>query len=260
MAFRDMLESSKRSGPGPGALGDLEEAGMGCDFYEAVETRRSVRAYLPDPVPQEALDRCLDAARKAASSSNLQHWEFVIIRDPELRKEANAICLDQRGPAQAPLLVAVVAHMDTWKRTSRFMLDTLRQRGIVRPSQELYWGKQVPLLYTQGPFGALGLVRKAAARILSLFRPTPTFMSRCDLRVLANKSTALAAATFMLALRAEGYDTCPMEGFDPWRAKRLLNLGPGAEVCMFLSVGKRGPEAVWWDRILVPREWSVREL
>jgi nitroreductase len=64
----------------------------------------------------------------------------------------------------------------------------------------------------------------------------------------------------MLALRAEGYDSCPMEGFDPWRAKRLLGLGRGAEVCMFLAVGKRGPKALWWDRILVPRAWTVREL
>jgi hypothetical protein len=51
-----------------------------------------------------------------------------------------------------------------------------------------------------------------------------------------------------------------MEGFDPWRAKRLLGLGPRAEVSMFLAIGKRGPKAIWWERILVPREWSVREL
>jgi hypothetical protein len=51
-----------------------------------------------------------------------------------------------------------------------------------------------------------------------------------------------------------------MEGFDPWRAKRLLDLPAGAEVCMFLAIGKRGPKALWWERILVPREWLVREL
>lgn len=229
-------------------------------FYDAVDSRRSVREFLPDPVPAEVLDRCLEAACKAPSSSNLQHWEFVILRDPELRRAADRVCLSQKGPATAPLLVAVVAHRDTWKRTSRFMLDTLQARGLLRPSQTAYWGHHVPLLYATGPFGLFGLLKKAFARFLSLRKPVHNLMSRSDLRVLSHKSTALAAATFMLALRAEGYDSCPMEGFDPWRAKRLLKLGAGAEVCMFLAIGKRGPKGLWWDRILVPRAWSVREL
>jgi nitroreductase len=230
------------------------------DFYSIVEGRRTVRDFLPDPVPQEVLDRCLDAARTAASSSNLQHWEYVIIRDPRKRAEANAVCLSQKGPMTAPLLIALVAHCDTWERTSRFMLETLKTRGILRPSQQDYWGAHIRLLYRNGPVGLLGLAKKLFSRISSLFHPVHNFLSRGDLRVLAHKSTALSAATFMLALRAEGYDSCPMEGFDPWRAKRLLGLGRGAEVCMFLAVGKRGPKALWWERILVPREWSVREL
>ena len=230
------------------------------DFYAIVEGRRTVRDFLKEPVPQEVLDRCLDAAFMAASSSNLQHWEYIIIRDPEVRAEANAICLSQRGPATAPLLIAVVAHTDTWQRTSQFMLDTLRSRGILRQSQEDYWGRHIKLLYSSGPLGLLGLAKKAFSRVSSLFKPVHNFMSRCDVRVMAHKSTALSAATFMLALRAEGYDSCPMEGFDPWRAKRLLGLGQGAEVCMFLAVGKRGPKALWWDRIVVPRAWTVREL
>ena len=77
---------------------------------------------------------------------------------------------------------------------------------------------------------------------------------------MSSLSTALAAATFMLAVRAEGYDTCPMEGFDPWRAKALLDLPRGAEVNMFLAVGKRSDKGVWWDRVLMPREWAVREI
>ena len=229
-------------------------------LWQAIATRRTVRDFLPEPVPREVLDRCLDAARLAPSSSNLQHWEYVIIRDPQLRAQADRVCLSQQGPAKAPLLVAVVAHTDTWHRTSRFMLETLRERGILRASQTRYWGRHIPLLYRTGPCGLFGLLKKAAARLLSLFKPVHNLMSRSDLRVLAHKSTALSAATFMLALRAEGYDSCPMEGFDPWRAKRLLKLGAGAEVCMFIAIGKRGPNALWWDRILVPREWNVREI
>jgi nitroreductase len=229
-------------------------------FHDAVASRRSVRDFLPDPVPQEVLDRCLDAARLAASSSNLQPWEFVVVRSPAARAAANAACLGQAAATTAPLLVALVAHRATWRRNRDEILRVQASRGPVRPSQKTYYERIIPLVYTSGPCGLLGLVKRAACRVASLFRPMPNLMSRADLRVLVHKSTALAAATFMLALRAEGYDSCPMEGFDPWRARRLLGLPAGAEVCMFLAVGRRSERGVWWERILVPREWVVREV
>lgn len=229
-------------------------------FYEAVESRRTVRDFLPDAVPQDVLDRALDAARMAASSSNLQPWEFVIIRDPEARRTANAICLEQLPAKTAPLLLAIVTHRETWRRNRDEILRTFEARGGIRKSMASYYRRIIPVVYTTGPFGVLGPLKRAFGRVASLFKPTPNLMSRADVRVMAHKSTALAAATFMLALRAEGYDTCPMEGFDPWRAKALLNLPKGAEVCMFLAVGKRSDKGVWWERVLMPRDWVVREI
>ncbi len=229
-------------------------------FYAAVESRRTVRDFLPDPVPQEVLDRALDAARLAPSSSNLQPWEFVIIRDPAIRRSAEAACLDQ-GPAKtAPVLIALVTHRDTWRRNRDEILRTFEGRRPLRPSQASYYKRIIPLIYTTGPFGILGPFKRAFSRVASLFKPTPNLMSREDIRIMAHKSTALAAATFMLALRAEGYDSCPMEGFDPWRAKALLDLPRGAELNMFLAVGQRSDKGVWGDRVLLPRDWAVREL
>lgn len=229
-------------------------------FHQIVDSRRSIREFLADPVPEEVLERCLASALKAPSSSNLQHWEFVIIKNPAAREQANRVCLDQKLLESAPLLVAVIAHTNTWKRNCRFILETLEARGILRKSQTQYWGTLIPLAYRQDPFGLLGLLKHGISRIISLFRPTPSLQSKAAVKVTAHKSTALAAATFMLALRAEGYDACPIEGFDPWRARKLLRLDRGAEVCMFLAVGKRADQAIWWDRILVPTAWSVREI
>jgi len=229
-------------------------------FYSTVESRRTVRDFLPDPVPQEVLDRCLEAARLAPSSSNLQPWEFVVLKDPAVRQAANAACLDQMPVKTAPLLIAVVTHRDTWRRNRDEILRVFEGRGPLRSSQSTYYRKLIPLVYTTGPFGLLGPLKRAFSRLVSLFKPTPNLMSRSDLRVMAHKSTALAAATFMLAMRSEGYDTCPMEGFDPWRAQALLDLPRGAEVNMFLAVGKRSETGVWWDRVLMPRAWAVREI
>lgn len=229
-------------------------------FYAAVESRRTVRDFLPDSVPQEVLDRAIDAARLAPSSSNLQPWEFVVIRTPESRRRANAICLDQQPATTAPLLLALVTHRDTWRRNRDEILRTFASRGPLRKSQEAYYKRIIPVIYTTGPLGLLGPLKRGFSRLASLFRSTPNLMSRGDIRIMAHKSTALAAATFMLALRAEGFDSCPMEGFDPWRAKALLGLPRGAEVNMFLAVGKRSDKGVWWDRVLMPRDWAVREI
>jgi nitroreductase len=229
-------------------------------FYETVASRRTIRDFLPDSVPQDVLDRALDAARLAPSSSNLQPWEFVILRSPEARRAAEAACLDQLPAKSAPLLVAVVTHRETWRRNRDEILRVFASRGPLRKSQTTYYGKLIPMIYTTGPFGLLGPLKRGLSRLVSLFKPTPSLGSREDLRIMAHKSTALAAATFMLALRAEGYDSCPMEGFDPWRAQALLDLPRGAEVNMFLAIGKRSEKGVWWDRVLMPREWAVREM
>ena len=228
-------------------------------FHRVVAGRRSVRAFLPGPVPREVLDRCLDAARLAPSSSNLQPWEFVIVTDPAVRREADRVCLSQRAVREAPTLVAVVAHRRAWRTRAPLILSTLRARGLLRKSHERYWGWLIPISAAGGPFGLLGLAKAGVSRLVSLLRPVPSMGSACDHRVVTHKSTALAAATLMLALRAEGYDACPIEGFDPWRARRLLRLPRGAEVCMFVAAGRAAPDGVWWDRILAPREWVVSE-
>jgi nitroreductase len=54
--------------------------------------------------------------------------------------------------------------------------------------------------------------------------------------------------TFMMAMRAEGYDTCPMEGFDSKRAKALLGLKNNDEITMIVSCGKRTDEGIYGER------------
>ena len=54
-------------------------------FLELVRKRRSVRSYRPDPVPREAIDRCIEAARLAPSACNSQPWYFIVADSPEMR-------------------------------------------------------------------------------------------------------------------------------------------------------------------------------
>ncbi len=56
-------------------------------FLELVKTRRSVRRFKPDPVPDEAITNMLEAARWAMSGANAQPWEFVVVRDRDTRQK-----------------------------------------------------------------------------------------------------------------------------------------------------------------------------
>jgi nitroreductase len=55
------------------------------DFSEVVETNRAMRHFLPDPVPDNLIQRVLDAAIRAPSGSNRQTWRFLVLRDPAVR-------------------------------------------------------------------------------------------------------------------------------------------------------------------------------
>ena len=54
---------------------------------EALLTRRSIRRYKPDPIPEEDLREILEAGLYAPSAINLQHWYFVAVQNPQALDE-----------------------------------------------------------------------------------------------------------------------------------------------------------------------------
>lgn len=62
------------------------------NVIEAIEKRRSVRRYLPDPVPEDVLDRVLNAARLAPSGSNRQPLRLIVVRDQEVKGKLAEQC------------------------------------------------------------------------------------------------------------------------------------------------------------------------
>jgi len=86
------------------------------DFYDVVRNRVSIRAYKPDPVPEETLSRILEAGRLAPSAKNYQPWKFIIVRDPKVKAALIPACRGQSFIAQAPLVICACALEDqAWK-------------------------------------------------------------------------------------------------------------------------------------------------
>ena len=80
------------------------------DFYDVVRTRRSIRSYKPDPIPEEVLERVLEATRIAPSGSNRQPWRFIIIKNEELKKEMVVACHNQSFIAEAPIIIVACGY------------------------------------------------------------------------------------------------------------------------------------------------------
>ncbi len=78
------------------------------DAIQAIRERRSVRRYQSRAVPEEKLDRILEAGRWAPSASNRQPWKFVLIRDDKVRNELARVATYGSFLAQAPVAIAVV--------------------------------------------------------------------------------------------------------------------------------------------------------
>lgn len=180
---------------------------------EAIYARRAIKAFDADhkitPAEEKEL---LETAIQAPTSFNIQHWRFVVLRDPELRsKIRNDFGNDQSQMTDASLLVLFTADTKAWAK-----------------SPERYWAnapKEVAdlLVGWMGPFheGRDWLQRDEAQR-----------------------SIGMAMQTLMLAAKGMGYDSCPMIGFDIDEVAKLVNLPEDHVMGPMIAIGK-GTKDPW---------------
>jgi len=238
-------------------------------FEEIVNYRRSVRLYKVTPIDPQRVRHCLELASLSPNSSNMQMWEFYHITDPETLKKLAVACLNQQSAKTAQQMVVFVTRQDLYKKKAKQLIELESQNVLKNSPKEkhekrvktwkMYYGYVMPLLYSRF-FGIFGILRKLLVNIVGLFRPITYQVSEADARTVVHKTCALAAQTFMLAMAAEGYDTCPMEGLDSRRVKRMLKLPMGAEINMVISCGIRAEGGIWGDRMRVPFDEVYKQI
>ena len=97
------------------------------EFAEVLKTRRSVRAYKPDPIPEEVLRRVLDCTRLAPSANNVQPWHFVVIRDAAKRRAIAKLASGQSFIGEAPVIIVCCGRRYTdrysWISDNMYLVD-----------------------------------------------------------------------------------------------------------------------------------------
>jgi nitroreductase len=221
-------------------------------FNQIVDRRRAYREFDPNyDFPDFVVKNSLERAIKSPSSSNMQLWEFYRIKSKEAIKEVAEICLNQSGAKTASEIVVFVARPDLWKERQSVHLKRLEnvktkniKNKLFGSSELSYFSTVIPQFYNS----SLPLLRDFIKRIYvwSKSRKGP-FMQDVyskHIPVVTQKSTALAAQTFMLSISAEGYDSLPMEGLDSKRMRKFLKLPKSAEINMAIAVGKGMPDGL----------------
>ena len=192
----------------------------------------------------------------------MQLWEFYHVTSKSVIDKLIPLCFNQNAAKTAQQMVVVTVRKDLWKKRAKANLEYLDKVYPPQPdgkqsSREKfaknYYKKLIPFVYNDF-LGILGFFKYLTILITGLFKPIYREVRAKDMRVVAHKSAGLAAQTFMLSMAGEGYDTCPMEGSDTWRVKKVLGLPSGAEINMIISCGIRKPEGVYGKRFRVPFE------
>lgn len=228
---------------------------------EAIHYRRSVRIYDSEKnIDTAIVKKCIQQASLAPNSSNMQLWEFYHITSKETIQKIAPLCFNQNAARTAEELVVFVTRKDLWRKRMKSNLKMIDAIFPPKPKSEQssrekvsrnYYGKLIPFAYADF-FGFFGFLKYLMILVIGVFKPIFREVRNSDMRIVAHKTCALAAENFMLSMAAEGYDTCPMEGSDTWRVKKVLNLPRGAEINMIVSCGIRKPEGVYGDRFRIP--------
>jgi nitroreductase len=231
------------------------------EFEKILKNRRSVRVFTSEKVPSEVMEKVLEWGLMAPNSSNLQPWEFYWVQNFQKKSQLIKACFNQPAAKTAQELIVCVARIDKWRNIRNKMLTLFKQKNNVPSSAHAYYEKLVPLVYSQGPLNLFGYSKKLIISIVGIFRPVPRGpSSKADMFLWASKSTALACQNLMMGFSAYGYDTCPMEGFDANRVKKILGLGRNSEITMIISVGKRDKRGVYGERIRMPKEEFIKKI
>jgi 5,6-dimethylbenzimidazole synthase len=170
-------------------------------LYEAIFRRRDIRAFLPDPIPDEVIARMIVAAHHAASVGFTQPWDFILVRDLDRRRRVKRVFESERAKNAAQF---------TGERRDKFL--ALKLEGILEAP--------LNLIVTCAPnrFG-------------------PGVLGKVSIAQVEVYSTCLAVENLWLAARAEGLGVGWVSILRNNALRRLFSIPRGIIPVAYLCVG-----------------------
>lgn len=194
-------------------------------FNEIVRERRATRHFEDVAVPDAVIQSILEAGAQAPSGYNIQPWRFLVVRDPANRARLRKASFDQQKITEASAVIIAFAPRKAWKET----LDEVFAESVRR-----------------GALPAEGLEARKKQAVQSIEALT--------LPVWLNRHVMIAFTFMMIAAEANGWDTAPMEGFQPDEVRRAFNLPADSEVIALLAIGRAAqPDSIHPGRLGLDR-------
>ncbi len=178
---------------------------------EAIVERRSIKVFDPKhEMTDQEVSKLLALGMLSPTAFNIQHWRFVVVKDPVLRQQIRAVSWNQAQVEDASLLVIITVDLNAWEK------DTAR-----------YW---------------VNAPKEAQERLVPMIHGFYKDKEQVQ-RDEGMRSGGMAAQTLMLAAKEMGLDSCPMDGFDFDAVSKLINLPADHTPVMFVAIGKALEEA-----------------
>lgn len=176
------------------------------DVRTAIETRRAVKQFDPTRTMSDAeVEDLMSLTLLSPTAFNIQHWRFVVVRDPAIREAIRAASWMQPQITDASLFVVVCADIKAWEK-----------------NPERYW-RNAAQDVREGIVGAIGQYYGGREQVQ---------------RDEAMRSCGIAAQTLMLAAKAMGYDSCPMDLSNFDEVSGIIKLPADHAIAMFVAIGK----------------------
>ena len=213
---------------------DTSDAAQSAAVDQAITSRRSVRAYLPTPVPRETIEEILAVASRAPSGTNTQPWKVYVLTGAARERLSARICAAHDDPAQRSQHTEEYAYYPTEWRSP--YVDRRRKVG---------WD-----LYSLLGIGKTDKARMHAqhARNYNFFDAPVGLIFTID-RVMQQGSWldyGMFLQSVMVAARARGLDTCPQAAFTQFHRiiSEELHLPAEEMVVCGMALGHANPKAV----------------
>ncbi|MBT3813429.1 MAG: nitroreductase family protein [Gammaproteobacteria bacterium] len=178
---------------------------------EAIQTRRAVKYFdASHAISDQEVSELFSLALLSPTAFNIQNWRFINVTEPKLKQQIRAAAWDQAQVTDASLFIVICADLKSWeKQPERYWANAEQSiQDFLLPAIEQYY------------LGKDQVQRDEAMR-----------------------SCGIAAQTLMLAAKAMGYDSCPMDGFDFEQVGQWINLPDDHVIALCLAIGKATQEA-----------------